>query len=449
MGAIFIPSNRIFNIENDKILENVIDKVEIEVGKPVLRVQDDYNIDNVIKSQEEIRSAQTAYFYDNNGNLVEGNFITEYQKLTGSNSNIGDKITSFFTGNLRVRAYCAMDSVMFIPIKIAIPYANEKISVPYPAKDIKISYSVACEAITNKVIVSAGSRPLETTTTVLQIISIGEKISTDYLSDQPTEVSYTYTAQKYGDGVTSTTCTAKLPFANSIRLDNGGTYTSPNSPTIGVAASSDGEKYFTVEFYIPYYVGLVQAGYDELVTNITEGLTMEGTTTTYLPTSVTISVQGKAYVLDIPTETKSYGSGENIYSISNNELIQATNLYVDTTTDNNDTKDQIELLCNNILDEYKYGKEKAVIECAVSDYYDEAGNKAIDAYSSNVLEKQFFDIGDEVIPFIFKGSKSVVEPLSKYPDGTMKVFKVVANKIEYKGVPFQTLTLQEIKQKSV
>lgn len=446
MGAIFIPSNRIFNIENDKILENVIDKVEIEVGKPVLRVQDDYNIENVIKSQEEIRSAQTSYFYDSNGNLVYG--TNEYQKLAGSNSNIGDKISSFFTGDLRVRAYCAMVSFAFIPIKIIIPYANEKISVPYPAKDIKITYSLACEATTRKATVSAGSRPLETTTTALRIISIGEKISTDYLSDQPTEVSYTYTAQKYGNGVPSTTCTAKLSLANSIRLENGGTYTSPNSPTIGAAATSDGKKYFSVEFYIPFYMGLVQAGYDELVTNITEGFIMEGTDTTYLPTSVTISVQGKVYVLDIPTETKSYGSGENICSISNNELIQATNFYVDTTTDDNVTKDQIELLCNGILDEYKYGKEKAVIECAVSDYYDENGNKVIDAYSSNILTKQFFGIGDEVIPFVFKGSKGVLEPLSKYPDGTMKVFKVVSNKIEYKGVPFQTLTLQEIKQKS-
>lgn len=445
MGAIFIPSNRIFNIENDKILENVIDKVEIEVGKPVLRVQDDYNIENVIKSREDIKSAQTSYFYDNNGNLVYG--TTQYQELTGSNSNIGDKIEPFFSGDLRVRAYCAMTSMAFIPIKIVVPYDSEKISVPYPAKDIKISYSLACETTTHKATVSAGSRALETTTTALRIISVGEKISTSYISNQPTEVSYTYTAQKYGYGEPYATCTAKLQYAKSISLDDGGTYTPPNLPTIGAAASSDGKKYFTVEFYIPYYVGLVQAGYDELYSNITEGFTMDGTTTTYVPTSITISVQGKAYVLDIPTETQSYGSGENIYSISNNELIQATNFYVDTTTDDNATQDQIKLLCNNILDEYKYGKEKAVIECAVSDYYDENGNKVIDAHSSDILAKQFFSIGDEVIPFVYKGSK-VVEPLSRYSDGTMKIFKVVSNKIEYKGAPFQTLTLQEIKQKS-
>lgn len=439
MGAILIPSNRIFNIKNDKILDNVIDKVEIEVGTPTLKVQNNFNIETVEKKQNDFKIK--AYFYDADGNLTGG--TTEYQKLVNSNDNIGDTITSFYNGNLRVRSYCAMTGFGFIPIKLVIPYVSKERTVPYPISELDVSYSMSCKTNTYEVTVSTGGKPLETTSTGL-ILSFGKKISSSYVSSQPTETTYTYTAQTWGNGVETATSTAKIIVANSIKLEDGGTYTSPYSPTIGVAAASDGTKLFTVEFYIPYYSQIVHAGYDELVSNITGTTSMSGTSTDYIPYSITITVQGKAYTLDIPTETKSYGSGDNIYSIPNNELIQASNIYA--TADDDTTDEQIELLCTNILDEYANGKEKAVIECAVSTYYDEENNKVIDPYSSD--KKTLFKIGDEVIPLVFKPKSSTIEPLSKYSDGTNKVFKVVGSKVEYKGAPFQTLTLQEVKQKS-
>lgn len=443
MGAIFIPSNRIFSIDNDKILDNIIDKVEIEVGVPSIQPQDDYVLESLVQKESEITSITD--FYDASGNLVETGFTTAYQELANSNANIGDNIVAMANASVRVRAYCSMESPMFIPVKMYVYYNNEKRTINYPIDTIDISYTLTCKVSKYNATFNAGLTPLETTTTALKLVSTKGLVETTYEQNQETEVTYTYTGQDIGDGAYYTSCTAKLPVAESIILSKNGvasSYYSYKQPIIGAGTTSSNEKFFTVEFYIPYYGTLSQAGYCDYTTNIVSYYIMDGTYSLYSPTTLTINVKGKAYVLDLENETQSYGSGENIYSISNNELIQSTNQYRDDYAESQ--SNQIEFLCNNILDEYANGKEKAVIECAVNTYYDEDGNKVIDPYTAS-FDKPLFEIGDEVIPLVFKPKSSTIEPLSKYSDKTNKVFKVVGNKVEYKGAPFQTLTLQEIK----
>lgn len=57
--------------------------------------------------------------------------------------------------------------------------------------------------------------------------------------------------------------------------------------------------------------------------------------------------------------------------------------------------------------------------------------------------KMVFDIGDNVIPQMY-GADGKDHPMSRYPDGTPKVFRVCGTKIYYDGAVWQELSLQEV-----
>lgn len=127
----------------------------------------------------------------------------------------------------------------------------------------------------------------------------------------------------------------------------------------------------------------------------------------------------------------SYGNGTKSVNLSSTELLQ------DGTKNNN--KKMSQFLAENILKSYKNGKEIAVILCSISDYKDTNGNKVIDITTS---DKMMFDIGDEVIPYVYTAN-GVDVPMSIDKAGNAKVFRVVGTKPYYDGAVWQELTLQE------
>lgn len=98
-------------------------------------------------------------------------------------------------------------------------------------------------------------------------------------------------------------------------------------------------------------------------------------------------------------------------------------------------------LANNILSQYAKGKETATIRCSISDYYDESGAKVIDTKS----DRMSFHLHDQVIPMVY-GYDGNDRTMSKYQDGSRKVFEVVGSNIFYDGAVWQELTLQEVLQ---
>lgn len=98
-------------------------------------------------------------------------------------------------------------------------------------------------------------------------------------------------------------------------------------------------------------------------------------------------------------------------------------------------------LADNVLSQYEKGKETATLLCDISDYYNENGEKVIDIKTN----KMSFRLHDEVIPYVF-GANGQDNPMSKYQDGTAKVFEVVGSNIIYDGAVWQELTLLEKKQ---
>lgn len=98
-------------------------------------------------------------------------------------------------------------------------------------------------------------------------------------------------------------------------------------------------------------------------------------------------------------------------------------------------------LFDNVLNEYKNGKETATVLCSISDYYDDSNNKVISSDKST--GRMCFDIYDEVIPMKMDYRGEDV-PMSRNQDTTPKVFKVLATRIYYDGAVWQELTLQEV-----
>ena len=144
---------------------------------------------------------------------------------------------------------------------------------------------------------------------------------------------------------------------------------------------------------------------------------IENTTFTALVVNATVSVQSK--LLDL-SNTKAETIGEQskkTFAIEASELNQDKTLY----------KGQIAsvVLANEIIADYKNGKETATIRCSVDE------------------SLRIYDIGDEVIPMVY-GEDGKDRPMSLYKDGNEKVFRVVGTKFIYDGAVWQELTLQEV-----
>lgn len=147
--------------------------------------------------------------------------------------------------------------------------------------------------------------------------------------------------------------------------------------------------------------------------------------------SFSISIIGKEYDFSSKSNV-TYGSGEKSQKISSNEFFQLYETKVEGENyplgtffyGANGRVSASKNLCETIISHYQDGKETAVIRCSVPE------------------DLSVFEIGDEVIPMVF-GADGVDRPMSRYKDGTQKVFNVVGTKFIYDGAVWQELTLQE------
>lgn len=138
---------------------------------------------------------------------------------------------------------------------------------------------------------------------------------------------------------------------------------------------------------------------------------------TALVVSASVSVQSPSLDLS-KTKVETIGEpSQNSFAIESSELNQDQTLY----------NGQIAsvVLANEIIDNYKNGKETAVIRCSVPS------------------DLSVYQIGDEVVPMVY-GEDGEDRPMSLYKDGTPKVFRVVGTKFIYDGAVWQELTLQEV-----
>ena len=131
----------------------------------------------------------------------------------------------------------------------------------------------------------------------------------------------------------------------------------------------------------------------------------------YKPLKIQISFYGNVLELDVQEEKLTFGdaSSNNLFTIESNEILQ-----------NPVPSDDF----LKLVEKYKNGKETATIRCSIPETL------------------SVYNIGDEVVPMVY-GEDGADRPMSRYRDGTEKVFKVVGTKFIYDGAVWQELTLQE------
>ena len=152
----------------------------------------------------------------------------------------------------------------------------------------------------------------------------------------------------------------------------------------------------------------------------------------YIPEYVEINIYGNTIGIKLQEKNLKYGIGNKPHTLSGNELLQEG-----TTTIGDITSER---LSNLILNGYKDGKETAKILCSISEYYNDFGSLAISTKQED--KPMTFEVGDYVIPMV-KSAQGEDKPMSRYKDGSSKVFEVVKTNFIYDGATWQELTLQE------
>ena len=130
-------------------------------------------------------------------------------------------------------------------------------------------------------------------------------------------------------------------------------------------------------------------------------------------------------------------NGEFHKNIGNTVDIKYYNITSVTTINAN------EFMSNNILSQYKKGKETAVLRCDISEYYNDDIDGTLAISTKDTSKKMTFGINDEVIPMRFNYDGKDV-PMSTKTNGNPKSFRVVGSNIIYDGAIWQEISLQEI-----
>lgn len=104
-----------------------------------------------------------------------------------------------------------------------------------------------------------------------------------------------------------------------------------------------------------------------------------GTCEDFAPETISISVNGNTYSIDLHTSIISIGEKSNSFSVDGSDLLQTTN------------SPRLEQAYQKTLDLYKNGKEVATIVTSIGDYYDESG-------SLSISNKKSIDLPINIVP---------------------------------------------------
>lgn len=478
--AIKIPSKNIYEISNPKIRDNVIDNVSVE--QTVVTPNNDYETP-IYNEKIEISISN-----------LETNSNTDEDTVIISNTTTGGG----YAVRMATMAFVAYDekksysATLYIQAVKGNKYINKlllgkdkdgKANIKYSIYGKRINYTAKTNATlewgattaTAKVSLSAISHT-ELSTSPEQSIDFPEKIEMMTKDNPP-----------LGNKLAQVELTDIGTLKNIV-----------NAPIETI----DGVEYYKLSFSIMSSIRTIQLNGSAYSQEAFTTLPLEGVSTQYIPTQIEITIYGNTIGINLTDGSVTYGSGNKPHSLSGNELLQdsATSLvsnkikitsatpiiigmwiyefsaekpinssviFIDNkkhTVHPNENGYYIssasifvenqeyeifeiinctDKLANDILQQYANGKETATLLCDISDYYDESGTKAIDSKGG----KMTFYLHDKVIPMVY-GTDKKDHPMSKYKDGTPKVFEVIGSKVFYDGAVWQELTLLEKSQQN-
>lgn len=429
--AIKIPSKNIYNLQNQKIKKNKIGKIEVDAEN----VELSKDFDAVVYSSNTIAT-----------DAFDGISVKEGQNIlplfNSEKAGVSFKSFSYYTIYYYVNAVSCASRAFYKTIDFSIPKieANKYIQEIFSGIDKKnenniktsVTYNFTEYFARTSAKIKSGYSTTDKTASndryeISSIIPYIASIETERrTSSLPTaSVSITYKWADAEDG--SLTASVELEdeqnaaYAKISYDENSETYNCSIKVLCGLIKHSHILGVFSQSGSFPQTITQADTPSD------TNG-NPTGFVEVYEPLTIQVSFYGNILSLDVKDGKITIGSSDGTpFSVRRNELLQSSN-YGRT----------IEETFEETLNSYKEGKENATVLCSISNYYDESGEIAV----SDNGQKMCFEIGDTVIPMVY-GSDGKDSAMSRYRDGSEKVFVVVGTKFIYDGAVWQELTLQE------
>lgn len=450
--AILIPSKNIYEKQNPKVRDNVIERIEVEAVEVVPNNEyetpvynEDLSIDNIEKIENSANTYKDAVATNQGGSTIRNvrgacglkyilNYVTipeiyipKVQKNKFISKIYKDKDEN---GNPQIKIGLRIKQSTFTGNSSYQPSTNTfDFSVNLSKKEEKTLYGVQDLEYKNDISSSVSSLSVSSAHSINSYHSVKEE------SNQLKISSYLY-ADSNNNWSPST-----------ITVDNSIIANLQENDITVEETTKDGIDYYKLSS-VKVLIGIDSIFMSCLIESSNVFSSVNGYYRAVASRllqeceELSITVYGNTIGIDLIDKTI-YINGQTdkkVHSVDGNELMQTSNYYQSTDTN------AITKAFSDTLTDYAKGKETATIRCSISDYYeaDKDGNKTDEKVISidNSTGKMCFDIGDTVIPMVY-GADGVDRPMSK-SNGHFKSFKVLGTKIFYDGAVWQEISLQEI-----
>lgn len=444
--VIEIPSKRIYDNQNPKIIKNKYATSSIDMNKTQRSIDVDTVIDTIEKTGDEdyFSEIKPTYTLGSTGanrpvQICEVENTT-WSAATGEGQQLYHAVAySGMTLRFHNEKFIVKKKKNYNLDDITKTYSGRTVS----DEDGSVEYDISV-SVTNKI---------ETTPFTLQHtvdltssssagsfsnVTFGETKS-EYVSEPLYEIvrNDSTVTVPYGDSPKNYTATVTAD--NGTKMYNSSSY-------IVCKETSDGYE-FDVTFETLLWdckaTGLKAVSYGTR----SDTADMSGELIKHIPQKVSISVYGDVNTFDVQDYVYEDGDeshATNIFNPESNELFQNNTTVGNTQID--------KFMSDTVLGGWQNGKETAEIQCSVNDYKSiiplsgEVGDDAIS--TTNYTLPFMFRVGDVVCPMTatVSGDKPISTFDFKWGSSTAKfpkLFRVTGISPKYDGALWQTLTLQE------
>lgn len=421
--AIVIPSKNIYQKENPKVRDNVIERIEVNAVEVVPDNEYEtpvYNQEIIFdssKSQEQTQNDKNLSYVTMDGGTYDNSNYTPYGEAIVYNS-----ITGIYLNG---------------SIEIAKSNYNKKIVKIFSDENLPIKKTAKCiiHNGTCKYIADIQRNPFDfTSITNIELVerNINNLYTSEILPDEIISETEANIYQEYKNSMGILTVIDKTAYNKLVYND-----VLSNLSNILITETENSFVFDYIVLCGAYIDGCSSTKFIENLTYQKTTINLNGDSKYYEPSTIELTVYGNTIGIDLQDKTV-YINGETqkkVHSFDGNELMQTTNYIKDTG------EPAIVKMYGDTQLAYSRGKETATIRCSISDYYDyDTDEKLISVDKST--GKMSFKLYDQVIPMVYTNNGD--KPMSLYKDGTPKIFQVLGSKIYYDGAVWQELSLQEI-----
>lgn len=363
--AIIIPSSSIYEIQNPKINDNVIERVE--VGAVEVVPNNEY--DTSVYNEKIMYSEQNNSAYNWDAKILNkfekgGNTSWAYKYLYGV---IYSRITGiYYSGEVVIPKL--KNNYLITKINTGATKEGEK-TIP------QVKYSASCNLYKGSTTVTVEHNGVDLDTRFFDKTDFdfqGATVNSEFNNLQGSSLLPTELLSNVPLNVTQ----EGMNISGALELGYIDTKTNLNSLSV-----TETDENYTFNFTVLCGAKIENATYSHLSDGELDGSNgkeIEGgeielnseNSLYYEPSYIEITVYGNTIGIDLKDKTvfipESDTKSKKVLSIEGNELIQTSNDYSVPLKQ-----------YDNLLTEYQKGKETAVIRCSINDYYEEDGTQKI------------------------------------------------------------------------